>query len=150
MNIASQLSQVKLVYHTKIKASERITVVCSSDVYKVLLNIYDTDTIEYKEYFKLILLNKANKILGTHNLSEGGLDGTYADVRQILQIALLSNAASIIVSHNHPSGNTEPSINDKKLTNVIQQACKYMNIQLLDHMIVTPESYFSFADNGLL
>lgn len=150
MNIALQLAEVKLVFKTKVKPSERVTIVSSLSAYKLLISIYDKETIEYKEYMKVLLLNQSNKVLGVHNLSEGGIDGTYADVRQILQIALLSNATSIIISHNHPSGNTEPSMNDKKLTSAIEQACKYMNIQLLDHMIVTPESYFSFADKGMI
>jgi DNA repair proteins len=144
------VNEIKLTYKTKVKASERYQVFCSMDMYKVLMKVYDCDTMEYKEYFKVILLNQANKVLGVHNLSEGGIDGTYADVRQILQIALLTNATGIIISHNHPSGNTEPSINDKRLTNAINQACKVMNIQLLDHLIVTTESYYSFGDNGMI
>ncbi|NDV84105.1 JAB domain-containing protein, partial [Bacteroides sp. 51] len=101
--------------------------------------------------FKVILLNQANKVLGVHNLSSGGIDGTYADVRQILQIAILSNAVGIIISHNHPSGNTSPSVNDRKLTTTIKQACDIMNIRLLDHIIVTKdEGYYSFTDEGEL
>lgn len=151
MSATLQLSKVKLVYQTKIKASERIAVFSSADVYKrVLLNVYDMNTIEHKEFFKVVLLNQSNKVIGIHDSSEGGIDGTYVDVRQILQVAILTNATNIIISHNHPSGNPEPSINDKKLTAAIQEACKFMKIQLLDHMIVTPEKYFSFADKGLM
>ena len=108
------------------------------------------DTIEYRESMKLVLLNRANKVLGVYNLSEGGIDGTYCDVRQILQIALLSNASGVIMSHNHPSGNTTPSIADEKLTTQVKQACDIMNIRLLDHLIVTLESYYSFTDEGLI
>ncbi|MCD7901687.1 MAG: JAB domain-containing protein [Bacteroides sp.] len=142
--------EVKLSYKPKVKASERYQVLCSRDLYNVLIKVYDEDTIEYKESFKVVLLNQANKVLGVHELSIGGIDGTYADVRQILQVALLGNATSIAISHNHPSGNTEPSISDKRLTSAIQQAAKTMNITLTDHLIVAKDSYYSFSDKGLI
>lgn len=145
-----KVSEVTVSYKTKVKAKERYQILCSKDIYNVLMKVYDMDTIEYKEYFKVVLLNSANKVLGVHNLSEGGIDGTYCDVRLILQIALLTNATGIIISHNHPSGNIEPSINDKRMTTAVQQAAKIMNIRLLDSLIITPESYYSFADEGLI
>ena len=114
------------------------------------MKVYDPDTIELKEYFKVILLNQANKVLGVHHLSTGGVDGTYCDVRNVLQVALLTNAVGLILSHNHPSGNTTPSVGDRKLTTAIKQACDVMNLRLLDHLIVTPESYYSFTDEGLI
>ena len=143
-----RVSEVKLTYKTKVKASQRPKVSSSKEVYQLLLSIYDRNTIELKEYFKVVLINQANKVLGVHNLSEGGIDGTYADVRQIIQIAILSNAVGIILSHNHPSGNTTPSPNDRRLTTAIKQACDIINIRLIDHLIVTPESYYSFGDEG--
>lgn len=145
-----KVCEVSVSYSSKVKASERYKVLCSKDIFNLLLKVYDENTIEYKEYFKVILLNNANKVLGVHNLSEGGICGTYVDIRQVLQIALLTNATSIIISHNHPSGNTTPSLEDRKLTTSIQQGCKAINIRLLDHLIVTPESYYSFADEGLI
>lgn len=144
------VSEVKLSYKQKQKASERPLVQSSHDTYKLLMKIYDIDTIEYRESMKLVLLNRANKVLGVYNLSEGGIDGTYCDVRQILQIALLSNASGVILSHNHPSGNISPSIADKRLTTAVKQACDIMNIRLLDHLIVAPESFYSFTDEGLI
>ena len=143
-------AEVQVTYKTKVKASQRPKLTTSKEVYELLLKVYDTSTIELKEYFKVVLLNQANKVLGVHNLSEGGIDGTYADVRQIMQIAILTNASGVIISHNHPSGNTEPSINDRRLTTKIKQACDIMNIRLLDHVIVTLESYYSFTDEGEL
>lgn len=143
-------SEVQVVYKTKVKASERCQIYSSKDLYNLLIKFYDENTIEYKESMKIVLLNKSNKVLGVHHLSEGGIDGTYADVRQILQIALLTNSTSIAISHSHPSGNTTPSEADKKLTSAIEQGCKTMNIQLLDHIIVSTESYYSFADERLI
>ncbi|NDV83536.1 RadC family protein [Bacteroides sp. 51] len=146
-----KVNEVRMTYKSKVKASERPKLTTSQEVYELLMKIYDENTIELKEYFKVILLNQANKVLGVHNLSSGGIDGTYADVRQILQIAILSNAIGIIISHNHPSGNTSPSVNDRKLTTTIKQACDIMNIRLLDHVIVTKdEGYYSFTDEGEL
>ena len=140
--------EVSVSYSPKVRASQRPQLTTSKEVYELLMKVYDSDTIELKESFKVILLNQANKVLGVHNLSSGGIDGTYADVRSILQIAILTNAVGIIISHNHPSGNTTPSLNDKRLTTAIKQACEIMNIRLTDHIIVTPESYYSFGDEG--
>ena len=141
-------NEVKLTYKTKVKASQRPKLTTSREVYELLLRVYDKDTIELKEYFKIVLLNQANKVLGIHNLSEGGIDGTYCDVRQIMQIAILTNATGIILSHNHPSSNTTPSVGDRRITTAVKQACDIMDIRLLDHLIVTPESYYSFTDEG--
>lgn len=145
-----QAAEVQVTYKSKVKASQRSQLTTSKEVYELLMKVYDSDTIELKEYFKVILLNQANKVLGVHHLSTGGVDGTYCDVRNVLQVALLTNAVGIILSHNHPSGNTTPSVGDRKLTTAIKQACDVMNIRLLDHLIVTTESYYSFTDEGLI
>ncbi len=145
-----QVAEVKMTYKTKTKASERPLIVSSRGTYDLLMQLYDMDTIEYRESMKLILLNQANKVLGYYDLSVGGIDGTYCDVRNIMQIALLSNATGIILSHNHPSGNTQPSQQDKGLTAAIEEACKVMKILLVDHLIVSKEGYFSFADNHMI
>jgi DNA repair protein RadC len=89
-------------------------------------------------------------VLGYCQISAGGLNGTVADVRIIMQTALKSNACSIILSHNHPSGNLVPSEADKDLTKKIREAGKFLDIPALDHLIITSESYFSFADEGLM
>ena len=84
-------------------------------------------------------------------LSEGGLTSTIVDVRMIMQTALVSNATSIILTHNHPSGNPRPSIHDDNLTKKIKSACELMDIRLLDHIIVTPyDSFYSYCDEGRL
>jgi len=83
-------------------------------------------------------------------LSMGGITGTVADIRLLFSVALNSLATSVIMSHNHPSGNLNPSQQDKDLTRKVQDAGKLMDIQLLDHVIITRESYYSFADEGLI
>ena len=117
----------------------------------LIRRVYDEDTIGYKETFKVLLLNNANKIIGYSTISEGGLNSTLVDVRVVMQTALVSNAISIILTHNHPSGNLQPSINDDNLTKKIKSACELLDIRLLDHIIVTPyDSYYSYNDEGRL
>ena len=124
----------------------------SKDIHGLLKKrVYDEDTIGYKETFNVLLLNNANKIIGYTTVAEGGLTSTIVDVRTILQTALISHATSIILSHNHPSGNVRPSYHDDNLTKKIKSACELTDIRVLDHIIVTSEdSYYSFCDEGRL
>ena len=102
------------------------------------------------EAFAVVFLNQANRIKHFEIISEGGITSTVADPRIILKKALQEEAVSIIICHNHPSGNTTPSKADEELTKKIQEAARLFDIKLLDHIIVSNENYFSFADSGLL
>ncbi len=102
------------------------------------------------EEFWVLFLNRQNKILEKHKLSEGGITGTVIDVRRILKMAIEKHATSLIISHNHPSGNLDASDADRKITRQIKDAGIIMDIPLLDHVIITQAGYFSFADEGLL
>lgn len=102
------------------------------------------------EEFMALYMNRANKVLGWSLISSGGLSGTVADPRVIYQIALKANASSIIVAHNHPSGNTKPSESDRRLTKKLRNAGDFLDINLLDHLILTDEKYFSFAEEGII
>jgi len=145
------ISEVKLIYRTKIKASERLKVKSSKDAYDIFIENWDQDTIEHSEEFKLLLLNRSNSVLGIFPVSKGGLSGTITDVRLIYQSAIKANASGIIVCHNHPSGNLNPSESDTKITQKIKEAGNIIDVQLLDHLILTSGGdYYSFADNGLL
>ncbi len=144
------VNEVKLTYKTKQKASERPQINCSETTYNLLLKCFDTDTIELKESFKVLLLNRANKVLGVMNVSDGGISCTTVDARLIMQSVILSNATQIIMAHNHPSGSLIPSPEDCHITNRVKNACDLMNVQLLDHLIITPENYYSYADDGRL
>nr|WP_319572031.1 JAB domain-containing protein [uncultured Draconibacterium sp.] len=147
----SKVSEVKLTYSTKVRASERYSITSPDDLYKFLRNyVFDPETIELRESFKLILLNRANKVLGFSSLFEGGISSTVADIRMIMQTALLANACSIIVAHNHPSGQLKASDADKQITTKIKEAGAFLDITLLDHIIVTTADYFSLANEGLL
>ncbi len=102
------------------------------------------------ECFVVVYLNRANKIIQQETISEGGITGTVADPRIILKKALDHHAVSIILCHNHPSGNLKPSKADEQLTNKIKNAAAFLDIQVMDHIIVSEEGYYSFADEGLM
>lgn len=102
------------------------------------------------EVFAVIFLNQANKINHFEILSKGGITGTVADPRVILKKALEVGATSVILCHNHPSGNLQPSQSDKDLTTKIKEAAKYLDIKVIDHIIVSEDGYYSFADEGNL
>jgi len=102
------------------------------------------------ESFVVVYLNRANKVIQQETISEGGITGTVADPRIILKKALDHHAVSIILCHNHPSGNLKPSKADELLTNKIKNAAAFLDIQVMDHIIVSEEGYYSFADEGLM
>ena len=143
-----KLSEVELIYKSKAKASERPMIGQSKDAYTLLLRYWDENKIDFVEQFKILLLNQANKVMGISDVSTGGLTGTVADIRVIFATALKANACKIIMAHNHPSGNLEPSTPDKEMTSKITEAGKYLDIKVLDHLIVTREGYYSFADEA--
>ena len=129
-------------------ASIEKTVVGSSSDVAVYLQ---TSLRDYKhEVFAVIFLNRANKINDFKIISEGGITGTVADPRIILKQALERDAVSLILCHNHPSGSLKPSKADEELTYKIKEAAKYFDIKVLDHLIVSDDGYYSFADEGIL
>ena len=144
----SNLAEISISYSLSVKASDRQKIRCSDEIEKIVRNIFPS--IEHREYFYLICLNRSNQVLGYHQVSVGGITGTVADIRIIFQTALKANSSSIVVAHNHPSGNTTPSESDCQLTNKIKDAGKLLDIPVLDHLILTAESYLSFADENLL
>jgi DNA repair protein RadC len=105
---------------------------------------------ERREVFAVVFLNRANRINHFEIVSEGGITGTIADTRVILRKALETDAVSIILSHNHPSGSLKPSRADEELTRKIKEAARFFDIAVTDHIIVSNEGYYSFADEGIL
>ena len=122
----------------------------SSDIVRVLRSLWDKDTINAYEQSYVLYLNKSNNVIGYNHNSSGGIDGTIMDVQMISGMALKSLAKGVIIAHNHPSESTLPSDADKRITNQIKDALKVFNILLLDSIIITDESYFSFCDEGLI
>lgn len=147
----TSVSEVSLTYKTKVNPKDRSRITSSNDAYKLLFDIWNKNTIEHIEEFKMLILNRSNAVLGIMSISKGGISGTVTDVRIIFQGALKANASGIIICHNHPSGNVNPSESDRRVTQKIIEAGNLLDIQLLDHLIILPiEGYYSFADNGLI
>jgi len=146
----SKVAEIKLSYRAKVKPSDRPQVTSSTDSYNVLKESWDTGRIEFVEQFKVMLLNRANRVLGIYELSTGGVAGTVADPKLIFVAALKACASSVVLCHNHPSGNLKPSAADLQLTKKIKAGGELLDIAVLDHIILTSESYYSLADEGLL
>ena len=144
------VAEIELVYRSKVKASERPKINSSKDAYDIFLKSWNADKIEFVEQFKILLLNRGNKVLGVYAVSTGGVTGTVADPRLIFVAALKANACAIILSHNHPSSNLKPSNADEQLTFKMKEGGKLLDIQILDHLIISAEGYYSMADEGLL
>lgn len=129
------------------EALERVRITSSSSVFELLQPIIGE--LPHEEFW-ILYLNNSNKILEQYQVSKGGITGTLVDVRITLRKALEVGAVSIILAHNHPSGNLNPSEADKQLTRKLKTASESLDIKVLDHIIVTEKSYFSFADEGML
>ena len=140
------IREIKLSYSKN--GIENIKITDSSSAFKVLIDNWDMDTIELQEEFKVLLLNRANHVLGIYPLSKGGVSGTVVDVKLLLASAIKANASSIIIAHNHPSGNLKPSEQDNLLTRKIKDGAKLLDITLLDHLVVTRDGFCSYSDEG--
>lgn len=143
------LSEISINYKPSIQTSELPKIMSSMDAIKHFREVW-SDKLQYIEETYLLMLNRANKVLGFSKISIGGTAGTVVDIKVIFQTALKANASSIILCHNHPSGNLRPSEMDIKLTKNIKEAGKIMDIPMSDHLILTDEGYYSFADEGML
>lgn len=132
---------------TGMQTSGKTAVKSSQTVFKFFYPLMGD--LEHEEFW-LLMLNRANRVIGKYKVSQGGLSGTVIDTRIILKKALDNLASSIIVCHNHPSGNKQPSDADIKITEKLKKAAEMLEIKLLDHVIIADKSYFSFADEGLI
>ena len=146
----TKVSEVELIYRSKVKASERPRIRDSKDAYELLMTHWDKNKIELLEEFKVVFLNQANRVLGIYSVSSGGITGTVADPRLIFTAALKASACNIMLAHSHPSGNLQPSHADAQLTAKFKSAGNFLDIRVVDHLIVTRDFYYSFADEGLI
>ncbi|HVW94425.1 MAG TPA: JAB domain-containing protein [Mucilaginibacter sp.] len=144
------VSEIKVSYHPGFKAAERPKITQSKDAYNILFNNWDQGRIEMNEQFVILLLNRCNKVLGMTEISSGGVAGTVVDPKLVFGIALKTCASGIILCHNHPSSNLKPSEADIFLTKRLAEAGKLLDLQILDHIILTKDGYLSFSDEGLL
>lgn len=127
--------------------TQKIKITCSQDIYSLMKSDLQDEQIEY---FYLILLNRSNHVLKKHLISQGGTAGTVVDTKLVFKAALEHFAQSMILVHNHPSGNLKPSEQDKRLTERLVKVGKEMDLPVLDHVIFTDVGYFSFADEGMI
>ena len=145
-----QVSEIKVSYHPKFNASERPKISTSRQAYDILHQNGDLGRIQMQEQFFILLLNRANNVIGMSEISTGGVAGTVADPKIIFGIALKSNSSGIILAHNHPSGNLKPSSEDLNITRKLVEAGKLLNLAVLDHIILTAHGFYSFGDEGLI
>jgi DNA repair protein RadC len=141
--------EIQITYRYKVKPSQRPTITTGQQAYEALLSSWNQDIIDLQEQFKILLLYRASKLLGIFEVSTGSACGTIADPKRIFVAALKANAVSIILCHNHPSGSLIPSKADEDMTHKIKTAGKYLDIQVLDHLIITSEGFYSFCENGI-
>lgn len=147
-SIPKEVAEIKVSYSTV--STPKIKITSVNRAFEVLLSLWDLDTIELQEEFKILLLNRANEVLGIYPLSKGGITGTVVDSRLIFAVALKCNATGILLCHNHPSGNLKPSDNDITLTRSIKKCADFLDITLIDHLIITKNGFFSFSNEGKL
>ena len=146
------IPQIKLSYAADREAENRYgdAIKDSASTARMLRQWWDADTLTYTESLVALLLNRRNKVIGILPISEGSTEACLFDIRKLVTAALIANASGVILSHNHPSGNLRPSIQDDNLTRKARQALESLDIRLLDHIILTDESHYSYADEGKL
>ncbi len=144
-----QVAEIKISYSTKVPVNDRVKLASSADAALILRPLYQ-DHIEYCEAVRILLLDQSNRVLGVANICEGGLGSCMFDIRKIFQAALKANAAGIICCHNHPSGNLKPSDDDIKVTKRAKEVGALMEIHVVDHIILTVDSFTSLADEGYI
>lgn len=147
MKTNDTIAEVQITYAPIIK--ERVKIIKSKEAEQCFRSIWN-EHISYKETMYILLLNRANHVLGYHLLSIGGTTGTVVDVKLILQLLVKSNAHGFILAHNHPSSNTSPSDADIQITKKIKEASNLFDVELLDHLILSEDTYLSMADEGYI
>ena len=144
----NKIKEIRVSYSSGIK--NKLSIKNSQTSYDLLMSCWSKHTIELQEEFKILLLNRANQVLGIYPLSKGSVSGTLVDPKLVFSVALKCNASAIILAHNHPSGSLIVSEADKNITEKLVKAGKYLDIKILDHLIVTKDSFYSFSDEGNL
>jgi len=142
-------SEIELHYKRPLFSSmDYIT--CAEDADTILREFINLKTLSVKEHFWAFFISNANRVLGIAVISIGTQNGVSVNIKEIFQLALITHSLRVIVAHNHPSGTLKPSANDKKVTEKIKQGLKTLEIELLDHLIITSENFTSFAQEGYL
>lgn len=143
------LTEVELSYRNPIDLKDRPTVCSSQQAYDVLMQAWDMNRIELLEEFIILLLDRQHRCIGLSKISVGGISACLVDPKIVFATALKARSSGLILSHNHPSGNIQPSEADISLTSKLRAGGYLLEMPVLDHLVVTPHNYFSFADEGL-
>ncbi|CAA0190198.1 putative DNA repair protein [Tenacibaculum maritimum] len=139
-----EIAEIKVSYTNNNK--KRLKITNSKMSYDLLLACWNKHLIELQEEFKVLLLNNSNQVLGIYPLVKGGSSAVNVDAKLVFSVALKCNAKGIILAHNHPSGNLKPSEADKTITQKLKKAGEYLDIAVLDHLIITKNGFYSFND----
>lgn len=150
VNTSFKVAEIEISYKPNYKVAERPQINSSNDAYQILIQQWSMSKIELVEEFKILLLNRRNRVLGVVHISSGGFSGTIADPKVIFAAALKSCASGIILCHCHPSGELDPSREDIALTNKLKDGGVLLDLKILDHLIISKDKFYSFADEGLL
>lgn len=142
--------KISVSFDKKLKKSELFKITSSRDAAEVFRKVFNSDTFDWSEEFIMLCVNNNHRVTGFFKISSGGMTGTVVDVRMIFATAFNCLATGILIAHNHPSGTLVASEADKSITRKIKQAGEMLDIRLIDHLILTDESYLSFGDEGLL
>ncbi|WP_452602074.1 JAB domain-containing protein [Pontimicrobium sp. MEBiC06410] len=148
--LKTNISQITLSYKNKVKAKDRPKISSSHDAHQLFRENWNDLTIQLYEEFKILLVDNSNRCLGIVQISQGGTTGTFVDPKLVFATALKSRARGIILGHNHPSSQLKSSLADRSLTEKLVIAGQYLDIAVLDHIILTEEGYYSFADDSLI
>jgi DNA repair protein RadC len=141
-----QVAEIQVSYYPKFKVSDRPVITSSQDAYKVFLNKWDKGQINLREQYYMLILNKANRVIGMTEI----MAGTLTDPKMIFSIALKSCGSYLVFAHNHPSQNLQPSAQDLAITKRLVEAGKLLDLEVIDHLIITEDKYYSFGDEGLI
>ena len=143
------LHEVEIIYTAPI-LTDPVIIKRSMDIYEILGKVIDKRKLDYKEMFFVLLLNRANYCIGYSVIGMGSTNGVVVNRKEIYQLALRTNASSIVVAHNHPSGNLKPSEQDIQITRTLKAGCDLLEMKLLDHLIISSNGYYSMSDDGVL
>lgn len=145
-----KVAEIKVSYRPDYNINDRPKITSSRQTYCLLKEHWDMGKINFLEEFKVILLNRCNRVLGIVDISMGGVSGTYVDPKLVFATALKAKTSSLILAHNHPRGGTRPSEADIKLTKRLTECGKLLDIIVFDHIIISEDGYYSFADDGMI
>lgn len=142
--------KISVSFDKVLKKSELIKITSANEAYQIFKRVFNADTFDWCEEVVMLCVNNSSKVVGFYKVSSGGMTGTVIDVRMIFTTALQCLATGIIIAHNHPSGTLQPSEADINITKKLKEAGQFLDIKVMDHLIITDENFFSFANEGIL